>query len=86
MRATLSRVRATRTHTVEEPFLSQEWTADDSWFVSFHVLVGDLLSSYYTVLSNNLDRVVRIDDSLRIAPGNEILDQQQDGDNTYTQE
>ena len=74
LRATLGGVRATCTHTVKEPFLSQEWTADDSWFVSFHVLVGDLLSSFYTGLSNDLDRVVRIDDSLGIAPGKGTLD------------
>ena len=74
MRATLSGVRATSTHAVEEPFLSQKWTADDRWLVSFHVLVGDLLSSCYTGLSNDLDRVVRIDDSLAVAPGKGILD------------
>ena len=74
VRATLGGVRATRTHAVEEPFLSQKWTADDGWLLSFHVLDGDLLSSLYTGSGNDLDRVVRIDDSLGIAPGNETLD------------
>ena len=57
---TFCRVRAAGTHTVEEPFLSEERSPYNSWFVSLHVLVCDLLTSFYIYLGYHLDTVVRI--------------------------